>query len=71
MKIKLHQLAKELIGVTTAAEMCGCSPEWIRSLMKEGRLESIKIDGRWLTFRSHVVPFLTPTDPRNKRRGRR
>jgi len=71
MKIKLHQLAKELIGVTEAADMCGCSPEWIRSLMNNGSIESIKIDGRRLTLRSHVTPFLTPTDPRNKRRGMR
>lgn len=38
----------ETYGLTEAAEVLNCSPEWVRQLAKSGKLLGIKVGQRWV-----------------------
>ena len=42
------------ISTSQAAKLLGCSLEWVYKLLYAGRLDAVKIDGKWHISRSAV-----------------
>ena len=52
----MAKLTPDMITITQAAELAGCSPEYIRRLLRAEKLNGVKITGRlWLVSRRDVA----------------
>jgi excisionase family DNA binding protein len=44
----------ELLSVTEAARLVGCSPTWVRRIVGSGRLAAVKVAGVWMIRRTDL-----------------
>lgn len=57
---------EHIMGVNEAAELWGLSPGTIKNYCAEGRVKSVKIEGRWILDRNQPNPS-QPEHPKNWR----
>ena len=54
----LEDLTSKLISVTRAAEISGLTTSFIRRLLRDGRIEGVKIGRNWLTTEEAIRQYL-------------
>jgi excisionase family DNA binding protein len=54
----LEDLTSKLISVTRASEISGLTTSYIRRLLREGRIEGVKIGRNWLTTEETIREYL-------------
>ena len=54
----LDHLTSELISVTEAAHISGFTVAYIRRLIRQGKIEGVKIGRNWLTTRATIQEYL-------------
>ena len=55
----LDRLTSELISVTEASEISGFTPAYIRRLIRQNRIEGVRIGRNWLTTRRAIQEYLS------------
>jgi excisionase family DNA binding protein len=62
-------MTDELITTAEAADISGYHPEYIRSLLKEGRIEGNKFGPIWQVRKTSLTEYLEKMDGKGSRRG--
>ena len=66
----LEEFTSALISVTEASEISGLTTSYIRRLLRQGRIEGVKIGRNWLTTEGAIRDYLSkerrPGRPRQK-----
>jgi excisionase family DNA binding protein len=55
----LEDLTSRLISVTEASQISGLTTSFIRRLLREGRIEGVKIGRNWLTTEEAIQDYMS------------
>jgi hypothetical protein len=57
---------KDLISLRQASELCCLSPDHLRRLAEQGKLDAKKIGRNWITTKEAIVDYIKKRKPRGR-----